>query len=143
MPAPSAYTESTLADFMLDELGGTASALGWAFGAPQLMRAVYAVERLLGVSDVASVTDMAALEVLARLAIWRAAKAGLADRYRVSTDGQAIDRQQHFDHAALMVAEYEQQASAIGAGGIGVVSIHPITYSEDPWALAAASGAEF
>lgn len=143
MPVPTAYSESQLADLMLFELGGTASALGWELGEPQLMYAVYSVARLLGVSDVAAVTDMAALEVLARLSIWRAAKAGLADRYRLSIDGQAIDRQQHFDHAALMVAEYEQQAAGIGAGGIGVVTIHGIARSEDPYAPPAAAAAEF
>lgn len=146
MPAPTAYTESQLADFMLDELGGTASALGWEFGTPQLLRAVYAVARMLDVADVATVTDMTALEALARLSIWRAAQAGSSHRYRITTDGQTLDLQQVFDHAVLMVKHYTDQCISLGVpgvGGSGTVYQHPVEYDQDPYGMTAAAGAEF
>ncbi len=143
MAAPTSYSESGLATFMVVELGGTASALGWVAATAQVVAAVYAVERQLEVTDVASVTDMAALEVLARLSIWRAAKSGLAAFVDTTIDNESLKDSKLFENAAAMVAEYEQQASVIGAGGVGVVTIHPVVRSEDPYAVSDLTGTEF
>lgn len=141
MPVPAFYSEASLAAFMVVELGTVADALGWVPGTPRVEYAVQDVAVVLGVADVATVTDIASLRALARLEIWRAARAGLVDRYRVSIDGQALDRQQMFEHVTAMLAEAEQQAAAVGVG-TAVLSINPITRTEDPYGVLA-SGTEF
>ena len=71
MPAPSQYTEAQLLDFMLIEAGTLGVALGLQANDDPLVQAVTAVERLLGISDVADATDLALLEAAARWETWR------------------------------------------------------------------------
>lgn len=146
MPAPLSYTDAALAAFMVVELGPTAEVLGWVTGTPRVEYAVHAAARLLEVTDVSTLTNMAALEAVARLSIWRAAEGAFAPAYDWTSDGQSLKRSQLFDHAQVMVARYEGQCASlgidVGTGG-GVVTIHPVTRTEDPYAITAASVAEF
>ena len=146
MPAPTSYTDAALAAFMCVELGPIADVLGWVPGTPRVEHAVYAAARLLDVSDVSTLTDMAALEAVARLSIWRAAEGSLSSTYDITTDGQSLKRDQLWQHAKAMVARYEDECARLGistASGSGAVTIHAVTRSEDPYALPAATGAEF
>lgn len=73
MPAPVAYTEAELAAFMVAALDSVATDLGLISTSTSILKAVTAVERLLGVSDVATVTDMPKLEALATWKAWQVA----------------------------------------------------------------------
>jgi hypothetical protein len=131
---------------MVVELGPIAAVLGWVPGTPRVEHAAYAVARLLEVTDVATLTDMLAVETVARLCIWRAAEGALSAAYDDTTDGQTLRRSQMWDHAGKMVVRYEDECARLGidtASGSGVVTISPVVRSEDPYALPAATGAEF
>jgi hypothetical protein len=69
MTAKTSYTESELAAYMVGVLDAVATGLGLTTSSPSILAAVTGVERLLGVSDVADVTDMAVLEAAAE---WKA-----------------------------------------------------------------------
>jgi hypothetical protein len=137
---------------MVVELGfgtpgdGTAGVLNWVPGSPRVEYAVHDAARLLKVSDVASVTDMAALEAVARLSIWRAAEGALAHRYATVIDGESRHAEQVWEHAKSMVARYEAACARLGiatAAGAGTVKSYPVKSTESPYAQPAASGAEF
>lgn len=74
MTLVTAYTEVELAELMADLIGPEMEAtLEWAIGngdAGDYRRAVNATLRMIGVTDIASASDMAALEVAARYAVW-------------------------------------------------------------------------
>jgi hypothetical protein len=105
MPAPATYTEASLLDLMLDELGATGAALGFVVDDTPLVRAVAAVERALGVADVASVTDMALLESAARWQAWLAAEAAAISKYTVTLGGgKKFERGKIFDDVQVRLA---------------------------------------
>lgn len=101
MPAPTGYTEKSLAAFMLVELADVGAALAWrADGAafpgtttPQLVEAVYDSQLMLATTDIANVIadDIPRLRAVARVNAWRAICKSLAARIRISTDGQSLD----------------------------------------------------
>ena len=62
MPAPTSYSEATLAQHMVNVLGSVATDLDLEDDSPAITAAVTSIERLLGVDDVADVTDMPVLE---------------------------------------------------------------------------------
>ena len=69
MPAPTSYSEATLAQHMVNVLGSVATDLDLEDDSPAITAAVTSIERLLGVDDVADVTDMPVLE---SAAAWKA-----------------------------------------------------------------------
>lgn len=73
MAAPTAYTESQVAAYMVAVLGSVATDMGLTASSPSILAAVMSIERLLGVSDVADLTDMAVLESAAAWKAWAAA----------------------------------------------------------------------
>lgn len=145
MPAPQSYSDASLAQFMVAELGGIAGVLSWTVGSGAVAEAASDTAVILGVA-VADATNMATLRAVARLAIWRMAEGALSVAYDETTEGQSLKRSQMWDHAKAMVTRYEGQCAALGVDvgtGGGVVTIHPVTRSEDPYGIPAASGAEF
>jgi hypothetical protein len=84
---------------------------------------VTAIERLLSVSDVATVTDMAKLEAVARWQAWRLASAAASGQYDVKSGTSSLTRSQFFDHIAGMLCEaaraairYPEVAVLLGGG---------------------------
>jgi hypothetical protein len=73
VPAKASYSESELATYMVAVLDSVATDLGLTASSPSVLAAVTSVERLLGVSDVATLTDMAVLESAATWRAWGAA----------------------------------------------------------------------
>lgn len=121
---------------MVVELGPIADVLGWVPGTPRVDYAVNDVETLMGVSDVATATDLPAVRTLARLCIWRAAEAWLASRYDITTEGQSLKLSQAWDHAKEMVTRYELEAGSLPGGfGTGSIQVDAITRSADPYAV--------
>lgn len=115
MPVAS-HTAQTLAEFAIIELDTAADVLEWSSVSPRVSAAVDSVARTLGLLDVATATNMRTLETLTQLAIWRAARGSLAMMYDTSGDNQNRRASQMFDHAVLMVKEYEAQCARLGIG---------------------------
>lgn len=133
MSLPSAYTRSTLAAYMVTGvLQGTASALEWSSTSGPILEAVNEVEFEVG--PVVDATDLRALRALARREAWRAAVAGTADRFRVSSDGQTVDLQQVHEHAVAMLGRAEADYAAALAGDGYTVGVTAVRASDDPYA---------
>lgn len=133
MPAPSSYTEATLAAYMVGVLSSAAGALGLTTASAAITQAVTTVERILGVSDVAELTDMAKLETIATWRAWQAALDTATASFDVSSGGgggtSSAKLSQLFDQIAKRLAMAEDAASiysevqaASGAGGVAVIS---------------------
>lgn len=145
MPAPSSYTDASLAQFMVTELGGVAGVLSWTVGSDAVAEAASDTAVILGLA-VEDATNMATLRAVVRLSIWRAAEAALSSAFDFSVDNESVKRSQMWDHAKAMVARYEGQCAALGvdvAAGGGVVTIHQVVRSEDPYGVPSLTGAEF
>jgi hypothetical protein len=110
MPAPTSHTETSLKQFVVDELGAVGVSLGLTTSSAQVAQTVYAVERLLGVSDVATVTDMPKLEALTRWLAWRAAKAAGVGKFDAKAGSTSATLSQIWDHLAAMLCEAERAA---------------------------------
>ncbi len=122
MPAPTAYTEDGLATFMANELGATGVALGLSDSTPAIEQAVYATERLLGVSDIANATDVALVEAGARWQAWLAARAVAAGRFDIKAGSVTVTQSQVFEQITAMLATvqdawYTAQATSQAAAG--------------------------
>lgn len=148
MPAPTAYTETTIKQFVVDELGAAGVALSLTTASAQVVAAVYAVERLVGAA-IADQTDMAKLEAIARWQGWRAASNAAITQFDVSlTGGKKFVRSQIWDHIQSKMAEAEAAASVYsevadalaGSGGMAYVSGtsmggSPYSWPRDEWSV--------
>lgn len=113
MAIPAAYTEETLIQFCLTELGDVASVLGWAADTEQVAEAVNDALAAYGISDIADATDIATLRRLARWAIWRQAANSIVTRYTFATDsGQRWERQGMVDAVLARARQAETDALA-------------------------------
>ena len=99
MALPTAYTETTLSDFMIAVLGPTATALGWSTDDDSLAEAINDTLIAIGATDVADVTDIEQVRAVARWQAWRWAADALASKFDVSTDGQSLSRSQLYEQA--------------------------------------------
>lgn len=134
MPAASSYSESTLKTYMIDVLGGAGSgvagALGLTTASAGIVAAITAVERILGVDDVADVTDMAKLETISRWLAWSVAADMAATSFDLTSyPGDSLKLSQMFDQinkrlaAALDAAlVYEEVQGVSGAGGVAMIA---------------------
>lgn len=123
MPAPTSYTESALLAFMEVELGPLAASLG-LLETDALQQAVWAVQRLLGLTDVANATNMALLEAASRWEAWKAAEAAAINSVDLKSDGDELKLSQRLAgiRARLASAEgayYAEKATADAASGTG------------------------
>jgi len=137
MPAVTTYTEPTLATWILGPgcLGATATALGWS-GQSDVQDAIDQALAAYGVATINLVTDATKLRAAAAVEAWRLVVNATAGYYRVSLDGQSMDRQMVHAHAVAMLAMAEQVAGSLGVGS-GTVHIDrlespgPYTYQTD------------
>lgn len=136
MPAPTAYSEAQLKTFVVEELGTVATALGLTTSSASVTNAVYAVERILGVSDVASLTDMGKLEAVARWQAWLAAEATAITGVDLRSDGDEIKFSQRLAgirarlaYAEALAARYAEVAALVG-GGVPVPYAGGLSISE-------------
>jgi acyl carrier protein len=141
MAAPSSYTEATLLTFMVNSLSGVAGALSLTTSSAAITQALTATERILGVSDVASLTDMQKLETIARWQAWEAAADTAATSFDLASSGDSLKLSQMFDQinkrlgSALDAAlVYSEVQAASGAGGVMVVASIGGTQQPYGWA---------
>jgi hypothetical protein len=133
MPAPSSYSEGALAEYLVDDLGDVASALGWTTDTIQVVRAVYDTLRAYGVETIAEVEDMAKLEALGKRAVWRAAVKSLSTRYDIRAGDQTLNRSQMFKQVAeTNLAQAEAEAAAYDTTS-SVVRVGSVVHDEDPY----------
>jgi hypothetical protein len=97
------------------------------------------VERVLGVSDVASLTDMPKLEAIATWRAWSAAEDSAMDAMDLKAGTAAISRSQLFDHITKRLARAEAEASIYSeaqtalAGSGGVATVSGLTGTANPY----------
>ena len=109
MPAPTAYTEPQLLEYMHRQLAPVADALDWGQQA-ELEDALHEALLAYGVSLIADATDIRKLRALARREAWRKAVGWLAARYQFSADGTAYSRNQQFEQAQQRLRAAEVDA---------------------------------
>lgn len=131
MAAPSSYTESSLADFMISALGEVADTLGWATLA-DVQEAANDALVLYGASDAASASNIPKLRALARVAAWRMAVASLAARFDFTTDQQSFRRSQMLEGAQKALAQVEADAMVYGLSGYSV-ELQNVRFVHDPY----------
>lgn len=107
MPAPSSYTESGLKTYMVGVLDSVATDLGLTTASTSIVNAVTAVERLLGVSDVASLTDMSVLEAAAAWKAWQVALGVATTKYDLKAGSADLKQSQMFDSLNALVTQAE------------------------------------
>lgn len=139
MAAPSSYTEAGLKTYMIAALSSVADDLGLTTASAAIGLAVTATERLLGVSDVATLTEMGKLEDIARWRAWLVAldtassqidlKAGSAQLWQSQMFAQ-IERQ--LARAELAAMQYSEVADALAGGSVAYVA--SVSTGGDPYA---------
>jgi hypothetical protein len=103
MAYPTSYTEATLSDFIVAQLGEIATILGMGSAQPAVDEAL----AKCGISDIATITgsdDLNKLRIIARYEGWRLAMSSLAARYDFEADGGAFKRSQAFANAKTNLA---------------------------------------
>lgn len=135
MAVPTSYTEETLAQYMHSELGPVADILGYqnpAGDAGIYQEAVNESLINLGISDIASVTNIRKLRAVARLQAWDMALNALSSMYDFSADGSTYNRSQMRAMAQRAVDKAMSDCYSLGLSGYEV-SIEQLRYSNDPY----------
>lgn len=133
MAAPTAYTEATLATFMLAELGDVAGVLEWT-AQSHVQEAINEALLVYGVSTIADATDITRLRALARRQVWRSAINSLTTRYDFSNPEGEYKRSQMVKAAATRLAQAESDAMPYDPN-IGAAIVTSITSSADPYTI--------
>lgn len=127
MPAPAAYTETTLAEYMRDTLKNVAVDLGWTDVTPttgHFRKPVSDVAVKLGVANVAeSTAPVELIQLHARVAAWQEAVEAYTTAYYMGGLARSLRRDQLWDHARAMLAQAQleldefEHDDAIVSGG--------------------------
>ena len=124
MPAPSAYTEETLAAYMQDVLKQVAIDLDWLDTTPvtgSYVEPVHNVEIGLGVADIAdSMAPVAHIRLQADVAAWKAAVEAYTTAYYIGGLSRTLHREQLWEHARQMLALAEAALDEYLAGEVAV-----------------------
>jgi hypothetical protein len=134
MPAPTSYTEKSLAEFMHAELGRVATVLGYSVGASDAGAYAETVNETLlvyGATTIADASEIKKLRALARLEAWKKAVGDLTTMYKFSADGGSFERQQMFDQAKAKMESAGMVAMAFdSAYSVVVTRVTPVN---DPY----------
>lgn len=134
MTVPTAYDESTLADFMVTALGTVAADLGLVAAA--FAESVNDVLLAYGENDIADATNIALLRALGRVAAWKVALTTAATFYDVSDGTQSLKRSQMLTGIKATLSAAESDAAPLlaeaGVGGM-VATVSTLVFTEDPY----------
>lgn len=130
MPVPTAYTETTLADFMHSQLGQFPAMFEWTSPA-SYQEAINESLLAYGVSGIDKATDIRKLRALARVEAWKQVTSELASKYKVQADGSTFERQQMHEMARKSLAAAEQDATIYTTDYSAVVG--SIGWTKDPY----------
>jgi hypothetical protein len=135
MPIPAAYDETSLAEFMHNELGPVAKVLGYTEpngNAGVYQEAVNEVMLALGVTDLLRAPDIRKVRALARRQAWTMANNGLATKYDYSADGASYNRSQMFTQVKQALDRAIGDCMALGLDGYSA-SIDTVEFKYDPY----------
>jgi len=138
---PTAYDDTSIQLWMLNELGDTASVLGWEIIVGSFERPLYAALRMYGISTVAAATDAGKLEAVARVAVWQAAVRGLASFYSYSDPASREDLSDLQKQALVALRSAEREAARHGVSTLTVRSYQVVR--EDDAYVTTATATEF
>lgn len=139
MPAPTSYTEKSLAEYMHLTLGKVAKALDLHFapdGPGDYAEAVNDTLLAYGAEDIATITGMANIKKLRALAAacaWQYVVNNFAALYDFSADGASYSRSQLFENAqkALQVA----QRQALVYDSSYMIRVRKTDHIHDPYTV--------
>lgn len=129
MATPTAYTEATLAYYMVTTLGALAETLGLDESA--MYEAVNDVTAECGVTDIADATDIGKVRALSKVAALRVAQTSAAGWYDFGADGGNYKRSQVMTQIDAMLQGAE--AAAMLYGGAYAVGVGTMTFTNDPY----------
>jgi hypothetical protein len=139
MPAPTSYSEQTLAAYMHRQLGDVAVDLGWEVGADDAGSygdAVDEVALLLGV-EIAAAPDIRRLRIAARLEVWRAVVQTTVGDVDFEGDDRAEKESQRHSQAKAMLALAEtalaRYDAGTGVGGAGAAATSTSLSTQAVW----------
>jgi hypothetical protein len=130
MPLPTSYNEATLAAYMVRSLGTLAETLG--IDDASMAEAVNDVTQTCGVADIATVTDLAMVRALARVAALRVAQTTAAGWYDFGADGGDYKRSQVVKQIDTLLAAAERDAMLYDGSGYAV-AVGTVRYVGDPY----------
>jgi hypothetical protein len=123
------YTDASLATFMVTEIGASGVALGLTNTSAAIVEAVNEVKALLGVSDIATLTDDLKTRTFGRWQAWLAAWGAATYQFDVKAGTSAVTLSQAFAQIGqrLRMAEtaamrYDEAAATI-AGASALVGV--------------------
>lgn len=110
MALPIVHTDTTLAEWMRDELLSTATVLGLRDPTdPAYITAIRRTLRRYGIADSSQATDVVKLEALALIEVWRSVVNQTATAIDFEADGGRYDREAIHKHAQTMLAQAQHQ----------------------------------
>jgi hypothetical protein len=107
--APSSYTDTTLKEYMHTTVAGVAAVLEWTVAGGDYDEPLNDVLLGLGLDDASGTTNVRLLRTAAKVAVWRAALAGLAAHVDETTDEDSFRSSQMHDMARHNLALAEQE----------------------------------
>jgi hypothetical protein len=107
--APSSYTDTTLKNFMHTTVAGVAAVLEWSVAGGDYDEPLNDVLLGLGLDDASGATNVRLLRAAAKVAVWRAALAGLAAHVDETTDEDSFKSSQMHEMARRNLALAEQE----------------------------------
>lgn len=144
MPAPTTYTEETLAEYMLATLKQVATDLGWTSTDPNTgnyREPVHTVEVALGVTDIAdTAAPVELIRLQADVAVWQEAVEAYTTAYYIGGLQRSLHREQLWDHARAMLndakaalASYQRRQDQQDEGTRGAVPSSGVVKLKPVW----------
>jgi hypothetical protein len=130
MTIPTSYTETSLAAFMLAELGDVALALDMTLA--KLAEPVNDAMLVYGITDIVDATDIDKIRKIARVEAWKAAAKNVAADYAYSEGGASYSRNQMQDMILKQLSLAEQDASGYYAAF--QIAVGTVEFPDNPYA---------
>jgi hypothetical protein len=109
---PTSYTDQELKEFMHSVAAGVAAVLEWSVASGDYDEPLNDVLLGLGLDDASGATNVRLLRAAAKVAVWRAALAGLAAHVDETTDEDSFRSSQMHEMARRNLALAEQELTA-------------------------------
>ncbi len=135
MPIPDHYSETDLKVWLHGTLGSLADLLNWTVEDASYDQAIVDTLLLYGISDIADATDIAKLQALARVALFRNAELAAAGLVDHSVLGDSIRLSQALTSIRKILDVAERQATSYGLVSASTVVVTGIEYVDDPYLL--------
>lgn len=132
MAVPTSYSDATIADFMVAELGEVATVLGLTDAS--FDEAIIDTLLAYGEDDIADADDISRLRALARVQAWKRARAAAAARYDFADGTENLKRSQLFKHIQESLTAAESDAAVFASEDSAyVVGRSTAVYADDPY----------